>query len=262
VSDEPEVRLEGFGSWYAEKQGETGDPWHRSLIDPGLLAMLGPLPSGTRVLDLGCGNGYLSRRLARQGALVTGIDNSEELLVAARGREAEEPLGIRYLQRDASRLDGLADESFDVALANMSLIDIEDAAGAIRETGRVVQDRGRFVFSISHPCFDVDTRSQWVVDADAADPGTTRIYRKVTGYRTPHPDWFPWRLSPGKVAITVGYHRPLSWYAGELRSGGWVIVDLAEPTPTAEYEGHHVKKEWLEAIPLHLVVEARREPRR
>jgi 2-polyprenyl-3-methyl-5-hydroxy-6-metoxy-1,4-benzoquinol methylase len=49
--------------WYDQKQGDTGDLWHRSLIDPPLLRLIGDV-SGKDVMDLGCGNGYLSRRLA------------------------------------------------------------------------------------------------------------------------------------------------------------------------------------------------------
>jgi SAM-dependent methyltransferase len=257
----PSHELEGFGAWYAEKQGETGDPWHRTLIDPGLLACLGDLPKGTRGLDVGCGNGYLARRLARDGSRVVGVDASPELVEYARDRETAAPLGIAYHERDAADLAGLDDESFDLAVANMSLMDIDDAAGALREVGRVVVDGGRFVFSISHPCFDIDTRSAWVVELSSGG-GDAVIYRKVTDYQRPHSDRFTWNLAPGEVAQTTGHHRPLGWYAHALRDTGWVIVDRVEPRPTDEYFGNRVQRAWLEEIPMHLVVNARREPRR
>jgi SAM-dependent methyltransferase len=249
----------GFGHWYDARQGETGDLWHRTLIDPGLLGRLGTLEPETRVLDLGCGNGYLARRLARSGARVVGVDRSAPLLAAARAREAADPLGVVYHELDAARLTPLADARFEVVLANMSLLDIEDAAGAIREAGRVCVDGGRFVFSISHPCFDVDTRSTWEVDTSAND---TTVYRKVTNYRRPHSDRYVWPRDASVEAVTTGYHRPLSWYAHALRAGGWSIIDLDEPAPLPEFVGRRVQKAWLDEIPLHLVVEARREARR
>ena len=56
--------------WWDEKQGDEGDLWHRALLDPPLLRLAGDV-RGLHVLDLACGNGYLSRRFAREGAIVT-----------------------------------------------------------------------------------------------------------------------------------------------------------------------------------------------
>jgi ubiquinone/menaquinone biosynthesis C-methylase UbiE len=248
--------LEGFGGWYDEKQGDTGDLWHRTLIDPGLFARIGSLQPGIRVLDLACGNGYISRRLARAGARVVGIDRSAELIERAVVKEAAEPLGITYHLADAANLPMLGRASFDLGVANMALIDIEDAAGAIQEMGRVLVPGGRFVFSLSHPCFDVDTRSGWLVEMTT---GLPTVFRKITKYRELHSDSYVWPLRGGRTARSIGYHRPLSWYAKELRKAGFVILDMEEPSPTAEYVGHRMPREWIEQIPLHLVIEARRE---
>ncbi len=251
--------IDGYGAWYDEKQGDSGDLWHRTLIDPSFQACLGQLPAGARVLDVGCGNGYIARKLARGGARVVAVDLCAELISRARAREAQDRLGIVYLLQDAAALGGIEDSSIDVAVANMSLMDIEDGAGAIREIGRVVVDGGRFVFSISHPCFDVDTRSAWSLETAM---GRQELFRKVTGYRSVHSDRYRWKLGDSTVASTVGYHRPLGWYAKALREGGWVIESLAEPEPTPDYVGIRVMKEWLEQIPLHLIVGVRRSPRK
>ncbi len=249
-------RPPGFGDWYDVKQGDTGDAWHRTLIDPALFARLGRLPKGARVLDLGCGNGYIARRLARRGARVIGVDASAPLLERAKAREAAEPLDIRYCLGDAAHLSEIPTASVDVVVANMSLMDIADGASAIREVGRVLRPGGRFVASISHPCFDVDTRSAWVIDPAEGGSG---VYRKVTAYRRPHSDLFPWKLEDGSLVETVGYHRSLSWYCDHLRSTGFVLVALDEPAPTDGFQGRRVQREWIEEIPLHLVFEARRE---
>ena len=60
--------------------------------------------SGKRVLEIGCGVGRWSRRLARSGALVTGIDLSRQMILRARERAAAEGLGerCRFLVADAS----------------------------------------------------------------------------------------------------------------------------------------------------------------
>lgn len=250
-------KVDGFGAWYDDKQGDEGDPWHRTLIDPGLFARIGTLSPGTRVLDLGCGNGYISRRLARSGALVVGVDASKELIERAVAREAKDPLGVAYHQTDAAKLSMLQDQSFDLVVANMSLVDFEDASGAIREAGRVLVPGGRFVLSLNHPCFDVDTRSGWLVDVTTGPP---TVFRKVAGYRKPHGDTFEWELPDGRTVRTHGYHRPLSWYVKELRAAGFVVVDVEEPSPLPGFVSRRVQQEWIEQIPLHLVIEARREP--
>src|SRR5215467_15511408 len=76
--------------WWDKQLGDEGDLWHRTLIDPPLLHLVGEV-EGVRLLDLACGNGYLSRRFARQGAIVTGVDANEPLIERARMREAQEP---------------------------------------------------------------------------------------------------------------------------------------------------------------------------
>lgn len=248
---------EGFGYWYDEKQGDEGDNWHRTLIDPGLFARIGTLRPGTRVLDLGCGNGYLSRRLARAGALVVGVDRSSELIERARERERTEPLGVVYVETDAADLGRFGDAEFDLGVANMSLIDIEDAGRALQELGRVIRSGGRLVASISHPCFDVDTRSHYELDASASPP---TVYRAVAGYRSPHSDRYPWVLPEGRTVWTVGYHRPLSWYVKVLRTAGFVLLDVEEPSPLAGFASQRFPADWVAQIPLHLVLEARREP--
>jgi 2-polyprenyl-3-methyl-5-hydroxy-6-metoxy-1,4-benzoquinol methylase len=58
-----------------------------------------PIWAGLRVLDLACGQGRLSRELARRGARVVGLDISNELLDKARAVEKDEPLGISYRWR-------------------------------------------------------------------------------------------------------------------------------------------------------------------
>lgn len=246
---------ESLAAWYDEKQGDEGDLWHRALIDPALLRAVGPV-AGLRILDLACGNGYLARRFAQMGAGVTGVDDLAPIIERARRREAEGPLGITYHIADTARLPMLEDSGFDVVVCNMALMDIEDAAGTIGETGRVLRPGGRFVASLSHPCFDVPNASAWVVERMDF---TTTTWRKVSRYRETFQGSVPWSLGPDEVMHTPAYHRPLSWYVRTLHRSGFVITGLEEPEPTKEFLAGSPQGASIAQIPLHCVIEARKD---
>jgi ubiquinone/menaquinone biosynthesis C-methylase UbiE len=243
---------EPLAAWYDEKQGNEGDLWHRALIDPALLRVLGDV-AGQRVLDLACGNGYLARRLARLGAKVTGADATAPFIERARGWEGREPLGITYYVADAAHLEMLKTHTFDVVVCNMALMDITDAAGAIREVGRVLRPRGRFVASLSHPCFDVPDASAWVIEH--MNFFTTTVWRKVRRYREVFGGAAWWR-GPNENWQTPAYHRPLSWYFRVLRSAGFVVTAFEEPEPTKEFLAGSPQGLWITEVPLHCVIEA------
>jgi ubiquinone/menaquinone biosynthesis C-methylase UbiE len=243
---------ERLAEWYDEKQGDTGDLWHRTLIDPTFVRVVGDI-RGLRVLDLGCGNGYLSRRFAREGAKVVAVDASAPIVDRARTRESREPLGVEYHVANAARLEFLPAATFDLVACNMALMDIEDAAGAIREVARVLRADGRFVASLSHPCFDQGPSSTWLFERFFR---STKVWRKIERYRAPFADEIPWEMTPGKIVTTTGYHRPLSWYAHALRDAGFLIQSLEEPSPSEEFVKTSPQGRYVADIPLHLVIEA------
>ena len=249
---------DALAAWRDELMGEDGDLWHRGLIDPSLLEVVGSV-RGQRVLDVGCGNGYLTRRWARQGASRSlGIDASRATLARARRRETEHPTGAEFLLRQASDLRGLADRSFDLVVANMALFDIEDAEGTVREVARVLAAGGRFVFSIGHPCFELDERSAWVVESglDADGVFRNRIWRKVHRYREERSVRVPWPIARNETGWTTSYHRTLATYSRLLRDAGLAITRLEEPAPDAEVLAKSPQGPYLAEIPLHLIVEA------
>lgn len=240
-----------LAAWRDERMGEQGDLWHRALIDPAVRAMLGSVRD-RRVLDVGCGNGYLTRRLRREGAARSvGIDASAASIRIARRRETARPTGAEFHRADASRLASFGSGSFDRIVANMSLMDIRDGAGVVREMGRLLAPGGRLVFSINHPCFDIDERSEWGVDRRSG-----RVFRKIEGYRRERPVLVPWRGAEDEVVYTTAYHRTLSTYMGYLRDAGLAILRLSEPAPRAEFRRASPQGRFVAEIPLHLVVEA------
>jgi 2-polyprenyl-3-methyl-5-hydroxy-6-metoxy-1,4-benzoquinol methylase len=238
--------------WWDEQIGEEGDLWHRAVIDPSVLQLAGEV-RGLRVLDLACGNGYLSRRFARQGAIVTGVDATAAIVERARARESREPLGITYHVADAAHVAMLADGAFDLVVCNMALMDIENAAGAIQEVARVLRPQGRFVASLAHPCFDKVNTSGWAIERIYP---TTTIWRKMSHYRELATADFPWMRVPGETVYTRAFHRPLSWYFRTLRAAGFVVAAFEEPEPTEEFLATSPQGPWVAEIPLHCAIEA------
>jgi len=252
---------ETLADWYDKKQGDVGDLWHRELIDPVILRVAGDC-GGLRVVDLGCGNGYLSRRFARAGAKVTGIDSSPRMIRNARAHDPKNSLKIRYIISEAGRLEGIADESQDLVFANMSLMDIKDADGAIAESSRVLKKGGRLVASIPHPCFLVESNSGWVMEKVSFEP--PKIHRRVRAYRQLFAERVLWRVDETARKYTLEFHRPLNWYARAISSNGMAITALEEPEPSKEFLKKEAEKEGdleskgLLEVPLHLVIEAKK----
>jgi len=84
LNEEARRIWEQIGPWW-DPSVRDGDEFHRAFIFPTLEPWLA-LAGGERVLDAGCGNGALARRMARSGAEVHGVDSSSSLIDQARRR--------------------------------------------------------------------------------------------------------------------------------------------------------------------------------
>ena len=101
-----------------------------------VLKLLAPLP-GERILDLGCGDGALTERIAAVQADVAGIDASEEMVAAARGR------GLNAFHLSAYDMAYVAE--FDAVFSNAALHWMLDAAAVVKNVRRALRPGGRFV---------------------------------------------------------------------------------------------------------------------
>jgi len=108
-----------------------------------LFARLGEIRAGARVLELGCGTGEFTRRMAESECRLVALDLSPELLVRARA-EVNTP-GAHFLRANAMELP-FRDASFD-AVYGCSILHHLDAEVTLREVRRVLQPGGRLVFS-------------------------------------------------------------------------------------------------------------------
>ncbi|MDQ3232539.1 MAG: bifunctional 2-polyprenyl-6-hydroxyphenol methylase/3-demethylubiquinol 3-O-methyltransferase UbiG [Pseudobdellovibrionaceae bacterium] len=100
--------------------------------------------SGSRLLDIGCGAGFLSNRLAENGYHVTGVDQSAGSLNVAR-RHAPASALVDYQPADAYQLP-FADASFDAVLLMDFLEHVDEPGRAIAEASRVLKPHGLMIF--------------------------------------------------------------------------------------------------------------------
>jgi SAM-dependent methyltransferase len=110
-----------------------------------LVAQLG-ITKGTRVLDLGCGDGTTALPAARLGAEVLGVDIASNLVEAGNRRARAEGLtNVRFQEGDASNLSGLADGSFDLVVSIFGAMFASRPFDVAKEVVRVVRPGGRIV---------------------------------------------------------------------------------------------------------------------
>ncbi|UVI29039.1 class I SAM-dependent methyltransferase [Paenibacillus spongiae] len=155
LNDESQTRWDANAGYWDDYMGAQSNQFHRELIRPHTEQLLKPA-EGQTILDIACGNGNFSRRLAELGANVVAFDYSPNMIERAIARSAEYAGRIEYRVADASstaQLHELGIERFDSAVANMALMDIADIAPLVQSLLTLLKPDGIFVFSITHPCF-------------------------------------------------------------------------------------------------------------
>jgi 2-polyprenyl-3-methyl-5-hydroxy-6-metoxy-1,4-benzoquinol methylase len=225
----PGELVEGFG--------DQGDFARQHLLNPAIFRMLGDV-QGKQILDAGCGQGYLCRLLAKRGAHVTGVEPTEPMIGYAIEREHADPLGISYIQADLSSWSA-GDERFDLAIANMVLMDIPDYQQAILNCVRALKDRGSFIFSILHPCFEGS-------DAEYIEQGHVIVREYFEEYAV-------------KQRFGYFFHRTLSQYLNLIIRARCRIAEIAEPRLESSFEAQDRQFARNVHVPAFLIVHVVKE---
>ena len=219
-----EVSAPGFIAWARAPDHDTYWRGHRDLF-----LELVP-PPGRLTLDIGCGEGRLARDLAALGHRVVGIDGSPTMVEHARAADPS----IEVHLADAAALP-LADASADLAVAFMSLRDIDDAAGAIREAARVLEPGGRLCACITHPLADAGRWESREPDAAFVVEGSYFGRRRFEGTF----------MRDGLEITFRGWCYPLEEYARALEDAGFLVEALREPpAPESEARADPSAERW------------------
>ena len=212
------------------------------MLDSWMLNALGDV-SGREVLDVGCGEGRFSRLLSELGAGVTGIDLTADFIEVARGLSKG---AGRYLVGNAEDLAGLDDESFDLAVSYIVMVDIFDYVSSINAAYRVLKPGGRFIVCNVHP-IRMSNPSGWIRQ------GSRKLFYPVDNYTYEGPREFDWW---GRSFVNM--HRTLSSYVSAFLEAGFVLEALREPTPSAEQLAAHPEFDGEFRAPNFIIYELRK----
>jgi len=126
-----------YVKWYGEKKGSFIDK-----IETELAFSMISIKEGMKILDVGCGTGNFSIKLAKIGCQVTGIDVSEAMLAIARANAAEQNLKIDFIKMDVTELKFI-DNTFDAVISMAAFEFIDDITKALAEIFRVLKIDGQ-----------------------------------------------------------------------------------------------------------------------
>jgi len=223
-----EARARDWITWVRKPGHDSYDRYHRDQFLPLLR------PPGRRTLDVGCGEGRLTRHLAALGHRVVGIDASPTLIAAA--RELAPDMELQVGNASALPFD---DASFDQIVSFMCLHDVDDLDGAVREIARVLEPGGVACLAVVHPLNSAgrfEKHGRFVIRGSYLDAFR---YSDV--------------VARGELSMTFeSQHRPISAYFDALAGAGLVVDALREPVT----QGH---ASWSR-VPLFLHLRARKLP--
>lgn len=236
--------------WYSEHLSGD-DTYHAQVIAPNIVRLVAAAKP-TRVLDIGCGEGYFTRLFAEKFEHVEGADIAQELITTAQ----KQSLAIKYHVASADDLTFADDQSYDVVTCVLALQNMERIEPVFKECARVLTDRGRFIFVLNHPTFRINGSSSWGWDEESHIQ-----YRRVEKYLSATRSKID--MHPGKEGskeYTYSFHRSMQDYSKALAGAGFAIVKIeewishraSEKGPRAEAE-NSARKE----IPLFMCIEAR-----
>jgi SAM-dependent methyltransferase len=212
---------ETHAQWWIDGFTEGVDAEYEEQILPLAAAELG---DATTILDIGCGDGQISRMMAAVGATVVGIDPTWNQIRVAQQRGG----GAHYLRAPADRLP-FPDETFDATVACLVFEHIDAVDAAIAEVARVTKSGGRFCFFLNHPLLQTPG-SGWI-DDHMIDP--PEQYWRIGPYLVESES-----IEEVELGVFIRFiHRPLSRYLNTLTEHGLVLRPTGEHPPPPRIPG-------------------------
>ncbi|MFF3226419.1 class I SAM-dependent methyltransferase [Nocardia suismassiliense] len=202
---------------------ESGhDSSYVSVLMPSIIGMLPDDASSASVLDVGCGTGVLGRTVAPSVRSVVGVDPSVRSIEIARTRSQEQGIiNIEWLTTDVETLamkPQLGSGHFDIAIANMILMNTGDLAATLLATASLCRRGAKLIWTITHPCF-------WPLYWKYNDAPWFNYDKEI---------WVEaeFRTATTRAQMnTTHIHRPLERYLQSFINSGFMLTELKELMP-------------------------------
>ena len=257
LNDEDRELWNRKAQFWDERHGDYGNTFHRRLVEPTVLQLL-ELRAGEAVLDIGCGNGALARRLAERGARVTAFDFSGEMIRLAKQRGSSADASVEYHVIDATdetAMLQLGAGRFDAITCTMTLMDIPTIDPLFRAAARLLRAGGRFVFSTQHPAFNSNNPIFVQEKEDRAGVVSEHVAVKLRAYLDLPP--VKGAGAPGEPSPHYYYHRTLSELLGAAFAAGFMLDGLLEPAFTHEDAARSERLTWFKLTQIPPVLSGR-----
>lgn len=240
---------ESSSKWYDSIVGEKGHYYHEHTVLPHSLKLLN-LKQGDSLLDLGCGQGILSRQLSPHVDYL-GIDASPSLIKEAKNRSQK-----NFIVGDITQPLNLKNPPFSHAALILVIQNIEDHAKALQNASNALKPGGKLLLVLNHPCFRIPRQSNWGVDE-----AKKLQYRRLDLYMSSLK--IPIQTHPGsgeKSPTTWSFHHPLSVYTEALTQSGFLIEKMEEWISDKKSTGAKARMEnrSREEFPLFLAILAQK----
>jgi 2-polyprenyl-3-methyl-5-hydroxy-6-metoxy-1,4-benzoquinol methylase len=210
------------------RMGE-GNQFHKLLVEPSAERLLALQP-GEQVLELACGTGLFSRRMAELGAAVTATDFSPTMLKIAKTRAGalSDQIAFRLVDvTEEAQLHALGKQCFDAAVCNMALMDMAEIAPLAQAMPHLLKAGGRFVFTTMHPCFN-SALPALVHEEEDREGELLDIYSiKIAHYRRARQMRGLGMI--GQPVVQYYFHRSLTDLLAPWFGAGFALDGLEEP---------------------------------
>jgi 2-polyprenyl-3-methyl-5-hydroxy-6-metoxy-1,4-benzoquinol methylase len=252
------------GKWYDDLVQDQGSEYHQEVIFPALLPLISKSDGNIKdlnVIDLGCGQGVLTRQLSKLGANCTGIDLAPSLISIAKKRGSEgKP--IQYIKADITDLLSnnnnlkydLKENSFDVATIVLTIQNVDKIRPLFKAVNKLLKFDGSVYIVMMHPAFRVPKSSDWYFN-EKLNKQARVSYEYLSSKKieiTTHP-------GEANSSVTYHFHRPLKTYLNAL-SMEKLYPTYIDELITHKKEQKGIKSEQIEAakkeFPMFMLIKA------
>ena len=214
---------DAHAAWWQDEFTEGADPEYVEQILPLIASRL---PAEGRVLDVGCGEGQVTRLALEHGLCAVGLDPAGAQIDEAerRRRAGAGDVPARAAYARGSLLDlPVGDATVDFVVASLVFEHVGDYRRGLAEAARVLVPGGRFLLLLNHPLLQTPD-SGWI-DDHVLDP--PEQYWRIGPYLSEVINVE--EVQPG-IHITF-HHRPLSAYLNSAIAVGLSLDRMDEPAP-------------------------------